>query len=72
MAFTEDNRLNDLYEEIISNPLNVIGNMSYDEYMDWLDMGSEDDLRAALRVFEKNEMPEDYIEIIKIKLKGYA
>lgn len=58
------------YEQLIDNPLNIVGDMSYDEYCDWLDLGTKEDLKATLEKFVSAKMPKDYIEILKIKLNS--
>lgn len=58
------------YEQLIDNPLNIVGDMSYDEYCDWLDLGTKEDLKATLEKFVSEKMPQDYIEILKIKLNS--
>ncbi len=59
----------------ILNVLEVIKSMDYDCYVDWLEHGTEGDvktnLECAKKVFQEHNMPQDYIDIIDIKLKDY-
>jgi len=48
-------KLNRLYYKIIE-PKNLIGNMSYDELMDWLDLGTKQDCINVYRLCKKNKM----------------
>lgn len=56
------------YLELLKNPKKVVGNMSYDEYCEWLEDGSLDDLLAARTVFEKENLTE-HIKVIDIYIK---
>lgn len=46
--------------------------MTYDEYMEWLELPyvTEDDLKLAKVAFKELDMPRDYIDIINIKLNS--
>jgi hypothetical protein len=63
--------INSQFEKLITDPLNIIGDMSYNQYSDWLDLGTEADQKACLKKFQDSKMLDDYIEILKIKLKSF-
>lgn len=62
---------NDNYLKLIEDPLNIIGDMSYDEYVDWLELGTRKELESCLEYFLKCKLPDFYIEVLKIKLNRY-
>ena len=62
--------INTLYQNITADPWNLIKDMTYNEYMDWLDIGTKEDLEATLEVFEKSNVPKCFIDILKIELKN--
>jgi len=49
------NQLNKFYYKIIE-PKNLIGNMGYDELMDWLDLGTKQDCICAYKVCKSHKM----------------
>lgn len=59
---------NAFYEKIIK-PSNLVKDMSYDDFIDWLDLGDEEDVMAALDAFKKDGVTE-YVKIIKAYLKN--
>jgi len=60
------NELNKLYYKIIE-PKNLIGNMGFDELMDWLDLGTKQDCINVYKIckihkmFDKAEQIKSYI-----------
>ncbi|MBS3739634.1 MAG: hypothetical protein KGY51_11685 [Psychroflexus sp.] len=60
--------INTIYEAITADPWNLIKDMTYDDYMDWLDLGTKEDLEATLEVFENSNVPNCIIDILKIEL----
>lgn len=68
----KEKMLHSNYEQLIDNPMNIVGDMSYDEYCDWLDLGTKEDLEATLEKFKSTNsyMPQDYICILKLKLNS--
>ena len=57
----------DAYDNIII-PTELVKNMSYDDFIDWLELGSKQDIEAAIKVFERYNLT-GYVEIMKIHLK---
>jgi hypothetical protein len=59
--------INEVYLELI-NPINLITNFkTQDEFKDWLDLGSKEDLKHTLKAFEECELYE-HCQIIKNKI----
>jgi len=56
--------LNKAYEEIIE-PKNLIKNMNYDEFVDWAEIGTKEDIECAIRVFQAWGL-KDHVKIMKI------
>jgi hypothetical protein len=68
-SFEEVLMTDDFYEKL-TNPKNIVEGMSFDEFMDWLELGaSENDLLSAKKAFEKEEGMEEYIKIIDMQIK---
>jgi hypothetical protein len=60
----------DIFYNKLTNPKNIVKDMSYDEFMDWLELAvTKDDLLAAKRAFEKEGGLEDHIKIIDLHIK---
>ena len=56
------------YPELLKHPKNVVGKMSYDEYCEWLEEGSLEDLIEARKVFDKDDLQE-HIKVMDIYIK---
>lgn len=63
---TESKSIDQIYLEI-KRPRNLVKDMSFDDFCDWCDKGTREDLEAALVEFEKDNLPE-HCRIIKYKL----
>lgn len=61
-------KIENKYKELIANPINIIGNMSYDEYIDWLEIGSTEDLKRTLIKFKESNVPITYINVLSLVL----
>lgn len=62
-------QVTDAYESMI-DPVSFVSDMTIDEFCDWLQLGSEEDVKATLRAFEKCDLPA-HISIIKGHLKSF-
>lgn len=63
--------LDKIYEGII-RPSNLVKNMSYDNFHDWLDLSDcREDLMSTLIAFKTEGGLEDYVKIIEIYIKNY-
>jgi hypothetical protein len=61
----------DFYEKL-TDPQNIVKGMSYDEFMEWLDLAlCRKDLTSALERFKNTEGMEDYVKILEIYIKNY-
>jgi hypothetical protein len=49
------------YEELIKDPLNIIGDMSYEEYIDWLHLGTKEDVEDFIEKLKQVNAPKEYI-----------
>lgn len=58
---------NEFYEKL-SKPSVLTEDMSFDEFLDWLDLGTESDVRAAIAAFEKDGLTE-HVKVMKVHLK---
>lgn len=45
-----------LYKEYISNPRNIVGHMGFDEYMEWLELGTIEDAKKVRQILVEHEM----------------
>ena len=53
--------INDDLDRIIEeclHPMNIVGDMTEDEFIDWLSLGTIQEIRDAIQVFNKYEMYE--------------
>jgi len=57
------------YEELIKDPLNIIGDMSYEEYIDWLHLGTKEDVEDFIEKLKQVNAPKEYIEVAQIEIK---
>jgi hypothetical protein len=57
------------YEELIKYPLNIIGDMSYEEYIDWLHLGTKEDVEDFIEKLKQVNAPKEYIEVSQIEIK---
>ncbi|MAX51455.1 MAG: hypothetical protein CMH22_05705 [Methylophaga sp.] len=60
--------INTKYEQLISNPLNIIGDMDFNEYLDWLRLGNEEDLLSLLKVMQDKNLNSNYIKILEVEV----
>lgn len=58
---------NEFYEKL-SQPSVLTEDMSYDEFCDWLELGTEDDIRAAIKAFKQDGLDE-HVEVMELHLK---
>lgn len=58
---------NEFYDKL-SKPEVLTKDMSFDEFLDWLELGTESDVRAAIAAFEKDGLDE-HVKVMKIHLK---
>jgi|GEM_PF-6166835 len=58
---------NEFYE-LVKNPKNIVDGMDFDQFLDWLELGNEDDVRAALKEFEDAGL-EEHVKVMKVHLK---
>ena len=58
--------INDAYLGLI-DPCEVVKGMSYDEFIDWLELGTKDDILQAIKVFEEKKLVE-HVKIMNIYL----
>lgn len=65
-------RLLEMYDEILSDPNLIVGDMSFDEYCEWVDLGNIDDWKACLEVFKAKDMNEAYIRILEHKINNHS
>ena len=56
------------YLDLLKNPIKIVGDMTYDEYSDWLELGTLDDLIATRKVFVKNKLTR-HIDVLDIYIK---
>ena len=50
------NEITNFYENLISDPHSVVGDMDYDEFVDWLELGTVEDIEEAILVFAAHNM----------------
>lgn len=66
----EIDKLDEAYQDLIK-PESLVKDMSYDEFMEWLELGTKEDIQAALKRFEETESGmQHHCEIMRIKLKS--
>lgn len=58
---------NEFYEKL-STPSVLTEDMNFDEFLDWLDLGTEEDVQAAIKAFEKDGLDE-HVKVMKVHLK---
>ena len=58
----------DMYEELLSDPNEIVGDMTFDEYCEWVDLGTLEDWIACLKVFKEKGMHEAYIRILEHRI----
>lgn len=64
--------MNEEFYKKLTSPKNIVENMSFDEFADWLDLAlGKDDLIAAKREFEKEGGLDEHIKIINIYIEKY-
>lgn len=56
------------YEDLLKHPIKIVGKMTYDEYCDWLELGSLEDLIETRKVFVKDNLTR-HINVIDIYIK---
>jgi len=64
----EIQELVDFYEKMI-NPRELTRGMSYDEFTEWVELGTIEEVESAISSFEKENMNE-HVEIMKIYIKN--
>lgn len=57
------------FYESISKPSELVKGMTYDDFHDWLDLGTEEDIRDALKVFKEDGTVSDHVAQIEGYLK---
>ncbi len=57
------------FYEDFSEPYNLTRGMSFDEFHDWLALGTEEDVIAALERFRQDGRVQSYVEMIEGYLK---
>lgn len=65
-ATTVKNEIN--FYEHLTKPSEIVNNMSLDEFLDWLSLGTEKDCDAALKAFEEEGLT-NHVKIIKGYIK---
>lgn len=53
---------------LVKEPMLIVGDMTFDDFCDWVDLGTKDDLIACLKVFESNNMSEAYTMVLKLRI----
>lgn len=53
------------FYEDISDPYNLTKNMTYDEFHDWLGLGTEEDVVAALERFREDGRVKEHVKMIE-------
>jgi len=56
------------YLDLLKHPIKIVGGMTYDEYCDWLELGSLEDLIETRKVFVKDNLTR-YVDVIDIYIK---
>ena len=59
--------LNSMYVDA-KKPSNIIEGMDYDEFVDWLELGTAEDIKCAMVEFKKDGL-SDHVAIMKSFLK---
>jgi len=66
----QDYKVDKEFYQKLTNPHNIVGDMDYDQFCDWLDLATcVEDLQAARREFEKAKGLEEYIKVIDAQIK---
>lgn len=61
---------NEKFYKGLSDPRNIIKDMTYDDFIDWLDLAeTEEDLLYAKDAFKAEEGLEEYVKIIESQIK---
>lgn len=62
----------DEFYEKLTSPKNIVKDMDYDAFMNWLELAEcKKDLEDALERFKGEEGMEDYVNVIKIFIRDY-
>tara|TARA_R100000541_G_scaffold57994_1_gene68622 strand:+ start:179 stop:607 length:429 start_codon:yes stop_codon:yes gene_type:complete len=56
------------FYEKLTQPSVLTDEMSYDDFLDWLELGTEDDVKSAMEAFIKDGLDE-HVKIMKLHLK---
>jgi hypothetical protein len=49
----------------IAEPENLVRNMSYDEFVDWAELGTKEDIECAIKEFNKVGL-KDHVRVMEI------
>lgn len=60
----EINELVDYYESIIA-PETIVDGMDYDEFHEWVELGTKDEIECAIVEFKKSNLPH-HVKIMEI------
>ena len=66
----EEMQIDEKFYKKLTNPKNIVKDMSYDDFVDWLDLADDkEDLLAARDAFEREEGMEEYVKIINSQIR---
>lgn len=57
------------FYEVVSEPYNLTMGMDFNEFNDWLSLGDQEDVIAALYAFREDGRVQKYVEMIEGYLK---
>lgn len=61
---------NEKFYKKLTNPHNIVKDMTYDDFIDWLDLAeTEEDLIYAKEAFKEEKGLEEYVKIIESQIK---
>lgn len=68
--FRNEQRVSDYNEfyEKLSKPKTLTEDMSYDEFCDWLELGTEEDVKSAIKAFKEDGL-DSHVEVMELHLK---
>jgi len=61
----ELNDVYNIYEEILINPHILVDGMTYDEFVEWVDIGTIEEIEDAILTFANAQMYQ-HVDIMKI------
>lgn len=67
---TQQDALNyNQFYEVVKDPHTIVKGMTYDDFNDWLELGTKEDIESAIEAFKEAGGLEDHIKVMEVHIK---